>query len=91
MEIKVNIDHFIKESGLSRKFIAKKMDVSVNQLLAWRKGEYYPPVDKAFMLAEILNCSVYDLFKKETNEWKVVIVWKKSVNAVRAEKEWISF
>lgn len=64
MELKVNIDYFIKESGLSRKFIAKKMGVSVNQLLAWRKGEYYPPIDKAFLLAEILQCSVYDLFEK---------------------------
>lgn len=65
MKWKNNIDHYIKESGMSRKFIANKLGISVNQLLAWRKGDVLPPVDKAMLLAELLNCSVYDLFQKE--------------------------
>ncbi|MEK5139051.1 helix-turn-helix transcriptional regulator [Priestia sp. FSL W8-0001] len=65
MKWKNNIDHYIKESGMSKKFIAAKLGISVNQLFAWRKGNVLPPVDKAMLLAELLNCSVYDLFQRE--------------------------
>ncbi|MCG7314157.1 helix-turn-helix transcriptional regulator [Priestia flexa] len=64
MEWKNNIDFYVAKSGRSKKFIAKKLGISTNQFLAWRKGEYLPPVDKAILLAELLECSVYDLFKK---------------------------
>ncbi|MEQ7806142.1 helix-turn-helix transcriptional regulator [Priestia aryabhattai] len=61
-----NIDAYIVKSGRSRKFIAKQLGISENQFLAWRKGEYLPPVDKAILLSELLECTVYDLFQKES-------------------------
>jgi DNA-binding XRE family transcriptional regulator len=63
-----NIDAYIIKSGRSRKFIAKQLGVSENQFLAWRKGEYLPPVDKAMLLAELLDCTVYDLFERTDEE-----------------------
>ncbi|MCL9634671.1 helix-turn-helix domain-containing protein [Bacillus zanthoxyli] len=63
-----NIDAYIIKSGRSRKFIAKQLGISENQFLAWRKGEYLPPVDKAILLAELLDCTVYDLFEKENED-----------------------
>lgn len=61
---KNNIDQYIENSGRSKKFIAKKLSISENQLLAWRKGLAFPPVNKAILLAELLDCTVYDLFEK---------------------------
>jgi len=63
-----NIDAYIIKSGRSRKFIAKQLGISENQFLAWRKGEYLPPVDKAILLAELLDCTVYDLFERTDEE-----------------------
>lgn len=65
-----NIDAYIIKIGRSRKFMAKQLGVSENQFLAWRKGEYLPLVDKAILLAELLDCTVYDLFKKSDEDKK---------------------
>ncbi len=68
MKWKNNIDLYVEKSGRSKKFIAKKLGISANQFLAWRKGEYLPPVDKAILLAELLDCTVYDLFERTDEE-----------------------
>ncbi|WP_282022579.1 helix-turn-helix domain-containing protein [Priestia flexa] len=68
MEWRNNIDIYIKKSGRSKRFIAKKLSISENQLLAWRKGESFPPVNKAMLLAELLDCDVYDLFERKGEE-----------------------
>ena len=44
--------------------LSKQLGISENQFLAWRKGEYLPPIDKAILLAELLDCTVYDLFER---------------------------
>ncbi|KML27765.1 helix-turn-helix transcriptional regulator [Priestia megaterium] len=64
MKWKNHIDVYIKKSGRYKRFLAKQLGISENQLLAWRKGESFPPVDKAMLLAELLDCTVYDLFER---------------------------
>lgn len=52
----------IEESGLKNSYISEKIGgVSQKTIYNWRKGLSYPPFEKAFMLAKILNCKVDDL------------------------------
>lgn len=62
MELKSNIEDLIKESGLKKKFIAEKLGVSVAQLRNYENGHSLIPIDKAFILAELLNVKVDDLY-----------------------------
>jgi len=64
MKWKNNIDLYVEKSGRSKKFLANQLGISANQFLAWRQGKFFPPVDKAILLGELLDCTVYDLFEK---------------------------
>lgn len=62
MKIVSKIGERIEESGLKNNFIAKKIGgVTPKTIYNWRKGLSYPPFEKAFILAKILNCKVDDL------------------------------
>ncbi|MGE7216567.1 helix-turn-helix domain-containing protein [Priestia koreensis] len=62
---KPRINFLIQRAGIKKKFIAESIGVSANQLSNWISGKNYPTVDKAFKLADLLNCDVKDLY-----EWK---------------------
>jgi transcriptional regulator with XRE-family HTH domain len=62
--IKPNIEQIIEESGLRKKFIADKLYISVRQLRKYETGESLIPIDKAYILAELLQVNVDDLYKK---------------------------
>jgi transcriptional regulator with XRE-family HTH domain len=57
-----NIGKKIKESGLRDDYIADKVGgVTQKTVYNWRKGLSYPTFEKAFILANILHCSVDEL------------------------------
>ncbi len=65
IELKCNIEGLIKNSGLQKKFIAEKINVSVAQLRNYETGHSLIPIDKGFVLAALLKCKVDDLYTLE--------------------------
>lgn len=61
--IKMRLDELIKNSGLKKGYIAKDLNVSKDTLTNWIKGRSYPALDKAALLANLLECTVDDLFE----------------------------
>lgn len=66
--MKNNINVWIAKSGMSKKEIAKKMEVSQTVLSRWINGHSNPSLEKALNLADILNCKVDDLYVWEDDE-----------------------
>ncbi|WP_368657611.1 helix-turn-helix domain-containing protein [Metabacillus halosaccharovorans] len=60
--MKSNIGKLIDEKGYKKKYIAEKMEVTPTQLSNWINNRNYIPIDKAFKLADLLNCKVDDLY-----------------------------
>lgn len=58
------MEKLIKDSGLQKKFIAEKLEVSVPQLRNYEKGHSLIPIDKAYILAELLGVKVDDLYSR---------------------------
>lgn len=59
----------IRESkGLTQKALAKLLNVTRSSVAMWEKGESLPRADKLPMLAEVLQCSIDDLFTHERGE-----------------------
>lgn len=60
-----NIEQLIKKSGLRKGFIAEKLKITVRQLRKYETGESLIPMDKAYILARLLECKVDDLYEEE--------------------------
>ncbi|MCM3599026.1 helix-turn-helix domain-containing protein [Metabacillus idriensis] len=56
------IGEIIEAKGLKKKYVAQSMGITPNQLSNWIKGRSFPPMDKAFKLAEFLEVRVDDLY-----------------------------
>jgi len=54
----------IEQKGYKKKFVAEQMEVSANQLSNWITGKSFPTLNKAFKLADLLNCKVDDLYER---------------------------
>lgn len=62
IQLKSNIGEHIKKSGLRKSFIAEILEVSVKQLRNYETGHSLIPMDKAFILADLLKCKVDDFY-----------------------------
>lgn len=62
--MKSRIGEWIDRTGFKKKYIAKELDISPTQLSNWIAGRSYPPIEKAFKLAELLQCKVDDLYEE---------------------------
>lgn len=62
--IKPNIEKLIDRSGLRKGYIADKLNVSVRQLRKYEKGESLIPMDKAYILADLLEVKVDELYER---------------------------
>ncbi len=60
--MKSNLNVRIAISEMSKKEVAKKLGVSQITLSRWVNNHSKPSLEKAFQLAEILNCKVDDLY-----------------------------
>jgi transcriptional regulator with XRE-family HTH domain len=63
MELKSNIEELIAKEGLQKKFVANKLGVSVKQLRNYETGHSYIPMDRAYILADLLRKKVDDLYE----------------------------
>lgn len=69
--MKSRVNELILKSGYMKKYVAKKVGITPTQLSNWIAGRSYPPLDKAYILAELLNCKVDDLYERaEENKEK---------------------
>lgn len=60
--MKLKIRELINESGMTKRFVANKLEVNENTLGNWMDGRSMPKLDQAVKLADILNCDVNDLY-----------------------------
>ncbi|WP_313894662.1 helix-turn-helix transcriptional regulator [Psychrobacillus sp.] len=68
MKLRCNIEELIKNSGFRKDFIADKLSISTRQLRNYEIQKNYIPMDKAYILAELLNCSVADFYERIVEE-----------------------
>lgn len=61
--LKSNIGWLLKKSSYNREYIMKELGVSANTLSNWSTGKSIPSLEKAFHLADLLNCKVDDLYE----------------------------
>jgi transcriptional regulator with XRE-family HTH domain len=50
-----------------REFILGELGISKNTLSNWISGKTYPTIDKAFILADLLNVKVEDLYERNNS------------------------
>lgn len=58
------IGELIIHKGFKKKYIAKEIGVTETTFSGWINNHYYPPVDKAFKIADLLGCKVDDLYER---------------------------
>lgn len=56
-----------KTIGATQKDIARKIKVAQSTVAMWETGKAKPRADMLIKLAEILNCTVDELLKEETD------------------------
>lgn len=66
-----NLKEFITKSGLKQSHIALKLGISNNTLSCYISGRRNPKVNTAKKLADILNCSIGDIFFAENKHQSV--------------------
>jgi transcriptional regulator with XRE-family HTH domain len=59
-----NIREIIEKSGYKRSFIAGKLGVTVKQLRNYETGHSLIPMDKAYILADMMGVKVDDLYSR---------------------------
>lgn len=62
--LKSRIGILLRVSKYRREFIQKELGISANTLTNWCSGKTYPPVDKAYKLAELLEVKIEDLYER---------------------------
>ncbi|MFE4524318.1 helix-turn-helix domain-containing protein [Cytobacillus firmus] len=63
--LKSNIEFLIKQSGLRKSFIAEKLGISVRQLRKYETGDALIPIDKAYILGNLICKKVDELYSFE--------------------------
>lgn len=68
MILRCRLEELIRESGLRKDFIANKLEISTRQLRNYELQKSYIPMDKAYILKELLNLEkVDDLYERNNN------------------------
>jgi transcriptional regulator with XRE-family HTH domain len=68
MKIISRIEKLIKKSGLRKDYIADKMGCTTRQLRNYETQKSILPMDKAYILAELLGVKVDELYEREGSE-----------------------
>jgi DNA-binding XRE family transcriptional regulator len=62
------IGELINNSGLKRKYIANKLEVTYQTLSNWCAGSSFPNMITAFKLSRLLGVTVEDLYEYKEDE-----------------------
>jgi putative transcriptional regulator len=63
--LRSRIGELLRVSKYRREYIIKELDISANTLSNWVTGRTYPTMDKAYILAVLLEVKVDDLYEME--------------------------
>lgn len=63
--LKSRIGMLLRASKYRREFIQKELGVSKNTLTNWSNGMTYPTIDKAYVLADLLEVDINELYERE--------------------------
>lgn len=63
--IEMRLDKLIEDKGLRKGYIAKQLEINANTLSNWINNKSFPRLDQAVQLAELLNCTVDNLYIKK--------------------------
>jgi putative transcriptional regulator len=63
--LKSRIGMLLRVSKYRREFIQKELGISANTLTNWCTDRTYPTIDKAFLLADLLEVNVEDLYERK--------------------------
>lgn len=59
-----NLKYYMRKWDISSQELAEKLFVSLSTVTNWRKNKNIPATDSLLLLAEMLNVSLDELFKK---------------------------
>jgi transcriptional regulator with XRE-family HTH domain len=59
------IEELILKSGLKKSYIADKLEVSVRQIRNYETGSSLIPIDKGYILADLLKVKIDDLYERK--------------------------
>ena len=63
----IKLGKLIEDKGLKKSYIARKVGISPGLLSKYLSGERKPKLDTAKKLADILECSIEDIFFDKIN------------------------
>jgi len=63
----IKLGKLIEDKGLKKSYIARKIGISPGLLSKYLSGERKPKLDTAKKLADILECSIEDIFFEKIN------------------------
>jgi putative transcriptional regulator len=63
--LKSKIGELTRVSKYRREYIISELKVTQNTYSNWCTGRTFPSIDKAFQLAELLECKVDDLYERK--------------------------
>jgi transcriptional regulator with XRE-family HTH domain len=64
MKFRCRLEELIKKSGLRKDFIAEKLEISTRQLRNYELQKSFIPMDKGYILADLLGVKVDDLYER---------------------------
>ena len=65
MMLKSRIGVLLRTSKYRREFILNELGISKNTLTNWSSGVTYPTIDKAYILADLLEVDINELYERE--------------------------
>jgi transcriptional regulator with XRE-family HTH domain len=62
--LRCRLEELIKNSGFKKEYIANKLGISARQLRNYEKQISYIPMDKGYILSDLLGVKVDDLYER---------------------------
>src|SRR5690554_5924791 len=66
--LRSRIGEHLRVCRYKREYIIKELGISQNTLSNWVTGKTYPTIDKAYVLAELLEVNVEDLYERNKKD-----------------------
>ena len=60
--IRNRLKDFRKRAGLTLRAVSERIGVPLTTYQSWERGVCYPPLDKAYMIAEIYGSTIEELW-----------------------------
>lgn len=68
MKLRCRLEELIRQSGLRKDFIAEGLEISTRQLRNYELQKSYIPMDKAYILKELLRLEKLDVLYEQIED-----------------------